>query len=123
MSAIQIKLSFKPAPQGAERQTLLRLADYELRYGKDRNQLEFIVWYGHERKFAIVTAPVSSKGWNAATATFVGTKLTLTVGKFVSTMDLPAGEVLVPSPASVRVGLATDRPFSGSIAELSIGTP
>ncbi len=123
MPTIQIKLSFKPAPQGAERQTLLRLADYELRYGKDRNQLEFIVWYGQERKFVIVTAPVSSKGWNVATATFSGTKLTLAVGKVVNTMDMPAGEVVFASAASVRVGLATDRPFSGSLAELSIGTP
>jgi hypothetical protein len=125
MDAFLLKVSFKPAPTGADRQTILRLASTELRYNRLQNQLEFIVWHGDpsEQKFVNVLAPVKPGAWNAVTANYEAGKLTLTVGKVINTVNLPTGAVIFTAPASARVGFASDRPFAGSIAELSIGAP
>jgi hypothetical protein len=125
MDAFLIKVNFKPAPTGADRQTLLRLASTELRFNRLQQQLEFIVWHGDpaEQKFVNVLAPVKPGAWNAVTANYEAGKLTLTVGKVTNTVSLPTGAVIFAAPASVRVGFANERPFSGSIAEISISTP
>ena len=125
MDAFLIKLSFKPAVTGGERQTLLRLASSELRYNRMQARLEFIVWHGDpaEQKFVNVTVPVKAGACNAVSANYEAGKLTLTVGKVTNTVELPAGAMVPAVPAGVRVGFANDRPYSGSISELSIGAP
>ena len=57
------------------------------------------------------------------TANYEAGKLTLTAGKVSNTVELPAGAMVPAVPAGVRVGFANDRPYSGSISELSINTP
>jgi hypothetical protein len=125
MDAVQIKMKFKPAAQGADSQTLLRLAGSELRFNRLQQKLEFIVWYmdSAEKKFVITRTPMTPGAWNAATATYKAGKLTLTVGKESSSANMPAGTMMLQAPASARVGFTDERPFTGALAELSIGAP
>ena len=122
VEALVIKMRFKPAVKGAENQTLLRLTGYELRYAQSRNMLDFVVWHG-DQKFTIVSVPVKAAVWNDATATYEAGKITLAVGGVVKTKDLPAGEVVESKSSGVRVGFMGERPFTGSIATLSLETP
>lgn len=120
LPAVQIEINFKPTGATPETQTLVALnAAYELRYNAKRKQLEFIVFHA-DKKYTIVRNNIAPNAWNYATATFLDGKATLAIGKAAKDLLLPAGTVVDPKPARMRVGRQSARPFVGAIAELSI---
>ncbi len=124
LNAIEFKLRFKASAEtSAGLQTIMSLhGTYELRYNKERENLEFIVMYP-ENKYVIVRVPAPAGVWHQALATFKEGKLSLVVGMTSKEEMLPAGSAINARPAYLRVGRMGDRPFTGSIAEFSIGTP
>ncbi|MBC8038976.1 MAG: hypothetical protein H7Y06_00370 [Opitutaceae bacterium] len=124
LETVQFKLRFKPSETGAPLQTLVALnATYELRYNRDKSALEFIILYP-EKKYTYLRADVPAGIWSQAQATYKDRKLTLIVGLARKEIMLPEGAVLAPVPTTLRVArTATERPFTGSISELSISTP
>ncbi|MCU0792867.1 MAG: LamG domain-containing protein [Opitutaceae bacterium] len=120
ISAIQLRLRFRPASTGAPLQTIVSLCGcYELRYNLGRSRLEFIVNLP-EKKYLMVKADISPDVWNQAVATYKDGKLTLAVGLSRAEDVLPEGLRPVPISTSVRVGLVGERPFNGSISEFVV---
>lgn len=120
--SITMRARFKPAELGAPLQTVLSAgASYELRYNRGRERLEFIVNLP-ERKYHLIFVEAGAGIWNQAVATYKDGRMVLTVGLSRASSTIPDGLLPVSISTTVRVGLIGQRPFSGSISEISVSS-
>lgn len=119
---VLIQLSAK-AEAGSGWQSLLYLYRFiELRYNLNRRSLLLIVWPADGGKPVEIACPMNTGVWNTISATVHGKELALTVNGFTSKGILPDDRPMGEFNNKLTIGQASQRPFTGSVANISIIT-
>ena len=123
---VKVKFSVNPKPDtGEPEQTILvHPGVYELRYNRKRGDLTAYFPQKDPQKFVSVRAPLTAGQWSEVELSAKDGKVTLTVdGKSVR-MTFPGGASMQSTKAYARIGMMDyGRPFTGMLADLTIGDP
>ena len=122
-----IRLRVMPLEGGEKWQTLLDMAQIELRHDVSREQLSLIV-YPDPNKGRPVTVLVSlpKDRWSDVVASIKGRELTLRVGEEKATLEIPDSGLLAPFKLPFKLGSRGKegiRPFTGMVSDISFGKP
>jgi hypothetical protein len=122
-----IRLRVMPLEGGEKWQTLLDMAQIELRHDVSREQLSLIV-YPDPNKGRPVTVLVSlpKDRWSDVVASIKGRELTLRVGEEKATLEIPDSGLLAPFKLPFKLGSRGKegiRPFIGMVSDISFGKP
>jgi hypothetical protein len=122
-----IRLRVMPLEGGEKWQTLLDMAQIELRHDVSREQLSLIV-YPDPNKGRPVTVLISlpKDRWSDVVASIKGRELTLRVGEEKATLEIPDSGLLAPFKLPFKLGSRGKegiRPFTGMVSDISFGKP
>ena len=122
-----IRLRVMPLDGGEKSQTLLDMAQIEMRHDVSSNQLSLIV-YPAPNKGRPVTVLVSlpKNRWSEVVASIKGRELTLRVGEEKATLEIPESGLLAPFKLPFKLGSRGKegvRPFTGMVSDISFGKP
>jgi hypothetical protein len=122
-----IRLRVMPLDGGEKLQTLLDMAQIEMRHDVSSNQLSLVV-YPDPNKGRPVTVLVSlpKDQWSEVVASIKGRELTLRVGEEKATSEIPESGLLAPFKLPFKLGSRGTkgvRPFTGMVSDISFGKP
>jgi hypothetical protein len=122
-----IRLRVMPLDGGEKLQTLLDMAQIEMRHDVSSNQLSLVV-YPDPNKGRPVTVLVSlpKDQWSEVVASIKGRELTLRVGEEKATSEIPESGLLAHFKLPFKLGSRGTkgvRPFTGMVSDISFGKP
>jgi len=122
-----IRLRVMPLEGGEKRQTLLCMAQIELRYDALNEKLSLIAYPNASGLLGgTVTVSLLRDQWSEVVASLKGKELALRVGEQTATLEIPESGLFDNFKLPFRVGsrgLEGGRPFTGMVSDISFGEP
>ena len=115
-------MQIKPEDEGADSQSIMYFFTVaELRLSRESKNLVFVVWIAPQKTYE-VRVPAKMGDWNNVSISVQGRTAEITVDGTTTPIALPPDVNLNLVESSLSVGNATERPYSGAIANISLAT-